>query len=191
MTAAPSSRRHARLPARLIVLVSGAPGTGKSSIAQPLAQALGCALLAKDTIKEALFDSLHGPTGDAEFAAQLSDAAMAILFALAAHCPRAVLDANFKPWDARQRERLAALPGPIVEIHCRCAPATAIRRFVERAGERHPAHALKRIAPDMVARYERDMGVGRVIDVNTDAPTDTGALAQRVRKVLGQRSTRA
>lgn len=49
---------------RKIVLVSGAPGAGKTTIAQPLAEALGFPLLSKDHIKETLYDSLNGIPGD-------------------------------------------------------------------------------------------------------------------------------
>jgi predicted kinase len=45
-----------------LVLVTGPPASGKTSLAQPLARHLGRPLLGKDTIKEALFDSLG--TGD-------------------------------------------------------------------------------------------------------------------------------
>lgn len=41
-----------------LVIVSGAPGAGKSTLAAPLAIALGLPLLAKDTIKEAVRDAL-------------------------------------------------------------------------------------------------------------------------------------
>ena len=44
-----------------LVYVSGAPGAGKTSLAGPLADALGYALLTKDTIKETLHDALGGP----------------------------------------------------------------------------------------------------------------------------------
>ena len=37
---------------RRLVYVSGAPGSGKTSLAVPLAAELGCILLAKDRIKE-------------------------------------------------------------------------------------------------------------------------------------------
>ena len=43
---------------RRIVLVSGAPGSGKTTLAHPLAEQLGLPLFAKDTIKEALHDNL-------------------------------------------------------------------------------------------------------------------------------------
>ena len=39
-------------PGRRVVLVSGAPGSGKTSLAAPLAAELGFALLGKDRIKE-------------------------------------------------------------------------------------------------------------------------------------------
>lgn len=169
---------------RQILLISGPPGTGKSTLAAPLAEALGFALLSKDTIKEALFDSLRGLVGNEFYSQRLSDAAMGILFALAAHCPRVVLDANFKPDDAHQRERLAALGGTIVEVHCRCAPEEAMRRFARRADTRHPAHALKRLTPELVARYEQPMGLGVVIEMDTDTPVDSPALLQHVRQML-------
>ena len=45
---------------RRIVLVSGAPGSGKTTLGQPLAAALGMPFISKDAIKERLFDSLQG-----------------------------------------------------------------------------------------------------------------------------------
>ena len=42
----------------MFVLVSGLPGSGKSTVAAPLAQALGLPLLARDDIKESLWDAL-------------------------------------------------------------------------------------------------------------------------------------
>jgi predicted kinase len=41
-----------------IVHVSGKPGTGKSSLALPLAAELGYSLVTKDLVKEALHDAL-------------------------------------------------------------------------------------------------------------------------------------
>ena len=45
---------HAEMAPRLMVLVTGAPGSGKTTLAGPLATELGFALLAKDRIKESL-----------------------------------------------------------------------------------------------------------------------------------------
>jgi hypothetical protein len=49
---------------RRLVYVSGAPGTGKTSLAGPLAAELGYALVTKDTIKETLHDALGAPDPD-------------------------------------------------------------------------------------------------------------------------------
>lgn len=174
------------MPLRQTILISGPPASGKSALAEPLARALGSALLSKDTIKEALFDSLHGPAGEEAYSQRLGGAAMDVLFTLAAHCPRAVLDANFKPHDAHQRERLAALSGTIVEVYCRCDPQTAMRRYAECAETRHPAHALKHLAPELIARHDEPMGIGSVIEVDTDAPVDFPALLQRVHEALAK-----
>lgn len=169
---------------RQTILVSGPPGSGKSTLAGPLAEALGFALLSKDAIKEALFDALGGSACDAAHSKRLSDAAMEVLFALAAHCPRVVLDANFKPCEPRQRDRIAGLGGTIVEVYCRCAPEEAALRFERRAEARHPAHALKRLTPEMLAQYDRPVAIGTVIEVDTSTPPDFAALLQRVRDAL-------
>src|SRR4051812_24933063 len=50
--------RHRVLMRPAIVLVSGAPGAGKTTLARPLAAALGFALLSKDHIKETLRDAM-------------------------------------------------------------------------------------------------------------------------------------
>ena len=43
-----------------LTIVNGVPGAGKTTLAAPLAKALGTPLLAKDAIKEALFDAAGG-----------------------------------------------------------------------------------------------------------------------------------
>jgi len=65
-----------------IVLVSGPPGAGKTTLARPLAKALGFALLSKDDIKEPLFDALGGVRGDAEATQRFGAASWEVLWAL-------------------------------------------------------------------------------------------------------------
>jgi hypothetical protein len=79
------------------VYVSGAPGSGKSSLAVPLAAELGYPLLAKDRIKETLHDALGAPEPDRAWSRRLGGAAMELLWALAADAPAVVIEANFRP----------------------------------------------------------------------------------------------
>ena len=167
---------------RRLVLVSGAPGSGKSTVARPLAAALGFALVSKDRIKETLFDALGGRAGDLADSRRFGSAAMEVLWQIAADGPAAVLDANFRPHSAYERQRIAALGALVVEVHCRCAPDEIRRRFAERAarGGHHAAHALAVLPDELLAEYDGPVGIGSVIEVDTTSPVDAEALAARV-----------
>ncbi len=166
-----------------IVLVSGPPGAGKTTLARPLAKALGFALLSKDDIKEPLFDALGGVRGDAAATQRIGAASWEVLWALAPHIPRLVLEANFHVNSAYERARLAALPGRIIEVYCRCPPAEVARRFAERAAR--PGHHAAHYAGDVpesviVSEYGRPLGIGTVIEVDTSVPVDIEMLSAKI-----------
>jgi predicted kinase len=175
---------------RRIILISGPPASGKTTIARPLADALGFALLTKDDIKESLFASMSGPPGDLAFSRRVGDAAMNVLWVLAPHCPRVVLEANFRTKSAYERNHAAALlalPGVrLVEVHCRVPLEEAARRFAERARQErhHPAHMLTEISIEHLAEFEEPFALSPVIEVNTSNPVDRSALIARVRAAL-------
>jgi predicted kinase len=178
-------------PVHRIVLVSGPPASGKTTIARPLAEALGYALLTKDDIKESLFTSLKGPPDDLVYSRQIGSAAMDLLWVLAAHCPEVVLEANFRTGSACEREQVTALlgrPGArLVEVHCRIPLDEAARRFAQRAREErhHPAHALKEISLDQLAEYSQPFALAPVISLETTQVVDVAALANQIRELLG------
>jgi predicted kinase len=146
--------------AHRVVLVSGPPASGKTTIARPLAERLGFALLTKDDVKETLYIALHGPPGDLEFSRRIGAAAMEVLWSLAPHCPTVVLEANFRTQSPYERDKVAALlaiPGAqIVEVYCRVPREVASRRFAERARQErhHPAHVLAEMPPERMVEYE-------------------------------------
>jgi predicted kinase len=144
----PGSRRQ-------VVFVSGAPGAGKTSLAVPLAAELGFALVRRDRIKEALHDGLGAPQPGLAWSRKLGAAAMELLWALAADGPSEVVEANFRPHDRYQREKLSALAGRPVEVYCQCDRGLAARRYNQRARTCHPVHVVTRLTPDLLAEYDR------------------------------------
>jgi predicted kinase len=167
-----------------IVLVSGAPGTGKTTIAVPLAAQLGFPLLTKDTIKEAIWDALDPQPADLAWSRRVGGAAMSTLWAVAACCPQAVLEANFRPHSEYERSRLTALGAHIVEVYCFCSPEEAMRRYAARAPHRHPTHILQTLTPESLAEFDVPFALGPVIEVDTDGPVDLDRLVQAVRGYL-------
>jgi adenylate kinase family enzyme len=67
-------------PARTVVLVTGTPGAGKTTVSRALSKALTLPLLSKDAIKESLFDVLG--VRDREWSLQLGAAANNVLWSL-------------------------------------------------------------------------------------------------------------
>jgi predicted kinase len=164
---------------RRLVYVSGAPGAGKTSLAGPLAAELGYALITKDTIKETLHDALGAPDADLAWSRRLGGAAMELLWTLAARAPDVVIEANFRPYSDYERGRLLGLGGRPVEVHCSCPAELASARY--NARPKHPVHAIKSLPASAMAEYDRPVGVGGLVMVDTTGPVDVTAVAARVR----------
>jgi predicted kinase len=171
---------------RQIVLVSGAPGSGKTSLAIPLAAELEFPLLTKDDIKETLWDSLKPAPGDFVWSRKLGASAMEVMWTLAARCPRVVLEAPFRPNQAFERDHFASLDARFVEVHCWCSPGVAIRRYGERAEHRHPAHVIRELTPEHLAEFDGTLRMGPVIEVNTEEAVNITCVARRVRELLAR-----
>jgi predicted kinase len=167
---------------RRVVYVSGAPGAGKTSLAAPLATELGYALVRKDKIKETLHDALGAPEPDLAWSRRLGAAAMELLWALAADSPAVLIEANFRPHSGYERDRLsalAALGGHLVEVHCACPPELAVARYNARLT--HPVHVVSTLELAAMAEYDRPVGIGDLVTVDTSVPVDVAGVAARVR----------
>jgi predicted kinase len=170
---------------RRLVYVSGAPGSGKTTLAGPLAAALGYALLAKDTIKETLYDALGAPAPapapdpDRAWSRRLGGAAMELIWTLATRAPAVVIEANFRPYSEYERGRLTAFGGGVVEVHCQCPGEVAVARYNARS--RHPVHVLETMTVEAMAEYDIPVGIGALVTVDTTVPVDVAAVAARVR----------
>ena len=146
-------RADRRAPA--LVLVGGAPGSGKTTLAARLGPMLRLPVLTRDGFKEVLFESLG--CSDRARSRELGAAAYALLYATTGQLLQAgtgvVVDSNF--WRGRSEADLAPLlvrANPRL-VHCRTTPAETVRRYVARAeeGERHPGHHDAAALPDLLA----------------------------------------
>jgi predicted kinase len=166
-----------------IAYISGRPGAGKSSLASPLAAELGYSLVTKDLVKEALHDALYVPGEDKidlAWSLRLTAAAYAVMWTVAAGGGDMVIEANFPPHSEEALRRLRGLGGRTVEVHCACPAEVAHARYSARS--RHEVHqgTLPLSAMD---KYDRPVGVGPLITVDTTRPVDVAAVAAEVRRL--------
>jgi glucokinase len=124
------------------LVVSGAPGTGKSTVAALVAGRLGLPLLSLDPIKEALADVLGAGdvlgSGAEHWSGLTGDAAAEVVFRLSAEFPASVAEGW---WRRERRERALREFAGRIEVFCRCDPALVEQRVRDRlAADRHPIH---------------------------------------------------
>jgi predicted kinase len=162
------------------VIVSGPPGSGKSTLGVALAARLGLPLFSKDTIKEALMDALGVPDVDAS--RRLGAAAARTLLALARENGCGVLESNWRASVAL--DDLRALDGSVVEVFCDCDPQISQARYARRGSTRHPGHFdAARVDDDALWLGEASQPVDggwTVVRVNTSTHVDVDALCARI-----------
>jgi predicted kinase len=127
-----------------LVLVTGAPASGKTTLADRLGPALCLPVLSRDRLKALLADALPEPA--AADMALLRQTHVTLFFDLVADLlasgpglvAESALDVSLAPNDLRA----ALARADAVHVHCHVTPALSVWRFSERAprDERHRAH---------------------------------------------------
>ncbi len=131
---------------RYLIVVSGAPGSGKTALARRISEYFHMPVLNKDTIKETLFDSLGWK--NREQSISLGTASIELMFLIAGQILGAgyplILENNFhRDYDPRRFAELQRKYAvKIIQIHCAAEPDEILRRYRERveSGNRHPGH---------------------------------------------------
>jgi predicted kinase len=192
----------------LLVIVSGPPASGKTTIGEMLAAELNLPLLTKDGIKELLADSLD--VAGVEWSKKLGAASFDLLFDLAHRLLTAgtsvIIEGNFDP--EQSTDRFATIVrdagAAVVQVIVRADADELVERYKRRdaSGKRHAIHVDGDRVSDksFEAQLQRDSlpplkVEGQVIEIDTtDGETvDVTAIAAQIRllRPVGRTDDRA
>ncbi len=164
-----------------LMVVTGVPGAGKTTLGLELAKALGVPFVSLDSIKESLYstDAWSRDRHELRLAAEVE-----LVVQLDAVVGSVVVDIWIAP--ERDTDRITTLlrkqRRDIVELVCRVPADVAVERYAgrQRSGPHRPADAstLHRIQ-EAVEHFE-PMGIGRCIEIDTSRPVDIDGVVARL-----------
>ena len=169
------------------VVVSGLPGSGKSSLAWRLSPLLNLPVIDKDDILERLFHTKG--TGDAAHRRMLSRESDQIFRNEARIADGAILVSfwhllGMASDSGTPMAWLGSLSDDIVHVHCVCQPEIASTRFLQR--KRHVGHLDNQRSEEQTLTSIRALAqlpppaIGRRIEVDTTNELDLEAVAREV-----------
>ncbi|MEK6754108.1 MAG: AAA family ATPase [Chloroflexota bacterium] len=161
-----------------LIITTGRPAAGKSTLAKWLSKELGIPFFSKDNVREVLFESLGSK--DRKWAQTLGRTSIDIIFYLAemqfeADCS-VILDNSFDP--SLSASRFQALKEKYgietIQIVCDSDQETLFNRFRERAitGNRHQGHGDNDVLEDLRIYLGKEQSLvmdigGTIIEVDT------------------------
>ncbi|MGN7800345.1 AAA family ATPase [Leifsonia sp. 22587] len=180
-----------------VIFVVGRPASGKSTLSRIISERRHLPIVAKDDIKERLFDTLG--VGDVQWSERLGRASFALLdysielllqsgasFIVDAAYNPAYEDAKVQAW--QQRYGFTA-----IQVHCTASPDELTRRFIRREqdGNRHPGHADGQRAEQFRATLGNDAREALAVDgpllaYDTEDETALAPLLARLDELLSE-----
>lgn len=137
---------HQNMKKPLIIIISGPPGSGKTTLAKKISEHFQLPLIVRDEIKESMFDTLG--IRDRDWSEKLGMASYDLLYyfsdiLLSQKIPF-IMESNFKPEFANQKflEMRKKHEFESFQIHCHAPLEILLERFKKRAAsdQRHPGH---------------------------------------------------
>jgi predicted kinase len=181
-----------------IILVTGHPATGKTTLAHYLARELSFPLIWKDQFKETLSEILGAPT--AERSRRLSSVAWALLYQQVENLLKAnishVVESNFDPFYANEHwiNLKEKYEFKIIQIRCETQPEILLERYKKRVldGSRHHGHVDASKDKEFLKSIEEHIEWVEIesdsisFDTSSFNDVDKEKLLKKIRKCLGE-----
>ncbi|USN53230.1 MAG: ATP-binding protein [Candidatus Nomurabacteria bacterium] len=181
----------------LLILITGLPGSGKTTLARKIVDEFHFPLIARDDIKEQLFDTLGW--SDRAWSRKLGIASYSILYFTLEKMLQAgiscIVESNFRSENdnLKMQELQKRYGARIIQIICTADGKVLLQRFKDRAesGQRHPGHVdqtnYDEFSVELLnAQVDQLQVEGSVIEIDTTKPEeiDYSSLFASVRSAL-------